>query len=34
MSEEKKRFCDVHKVYFELDEDGWPDCLTRINENR
>jgi hypothetical protein len=22
-------YCDVHNVRFELDEDGWPDCLTR-----
>jgi hypothetical protein len=21
-----KRWCEVHKKYFELDESGWPNC--------
>lgn len=29
-----KHYCDVHKVYFEYDENGWPDCLTRTQQHR
>lgn len=27
------RYCDVHKVYFEFNEHGWPDCEERIKSD-
>ena len=29
-------WCDIHKTYFEFDEDGWPNCKKEKenNENR
>lgn len=25
-----KHFCDIHKIYFEYDENGIPDCEKRL----
>jgi hypothetical protein len=33
MIDPTKHYCDVHKVYFEYDENGIPDCLTRIKRD-